>query len=146
VPSQFNSLGISFLYPENWTLDEEPAARGRGTVTIYSPGGAFFSVSVYPRGSNPIALAKQAVEAVQEEYSEVDVEEAQETVSGRDLVGFDLNFFCMDLTTTAKVRCLRGQRATYVVFCQAEDRDFERLANVFQAITVSLLGNLGPTA
>jgi hypothetical protein len=146
VPSQFNSLGISFLYPENWTLDEERTARGRGAVTIYSPGGAFFSVSVYPRGSDPIALAKQAVEAVQEEYTEVDVEEAQETVSGRDLVGYDLNFFCMDLTTTAKVRCLRGQRATYVVFYQAEDRDFERLANVFQAITVSLLGNLGPTA
>lgn len=146
MPSQFSSLGISFLYPENWTLDEERTARGRGAVTIYSPGGAFFSVSVYPRGSDPIALAKQAVEAVREEYTEVDVEEAQETVSGRDLVGYDLNFFCMDLTTTAKVRCLRGQRATYVVFCQAEDRDFERLANVFQAITVSLLGNLGPTA
>ena len=146
MPSEFKGLGISFLYPENWTLDEERTARGRGAVTIYSPGGAFLSISVYPRGSDPIALAKQAVEGVQEEYAEVDVEEAQETVSGRDLVGFDLNFFCMDLTTTAKVRCLRGRRATYVVFCQAEDRDFERLANVFQAITVSLLGNLGPTA
>lgn len=145
MPSQFKSLGISFLYPENWTLDEERTTRGCGAVTLYSPGGAFLSISVHPRGSDPIGLAKQAVDAVREEYAEVDVEEAKETVEGRDLTGYDLNFFCMDLTTTAKVRCLRAQRATYVFFYQAEDRDFERLASVFEAITVSLLGNLGPT-
>lgn len=144
MPNQFKNLGISFLYPDTWTLDEEPTTRGHGSVTIYSPSGAFLSISVYPRRTDPTILAKQAVDAVEQEYAEVDVEEARETVLGRDLVGYDLNFFCMDLTTTAKVRCLRAKRATYAVFSQAEDRDFERLARVFQAVTVSLLGNLGP--
>ena len=144
MPNHFDKLGISFLYPDNWTLDEEQTARGCGAVTIYSPSGAFLSISVHPPRTDPIALAKQAVDAVREEYAEVDVEEAQQTVSGRELVGYDLNFFCMDLITTARVRCLRARRATYAVFCQAEDRDFERLASVFDAVTVSLLGNLGP--
>ncbi len=144
MPNHFNKLGISFLYPDNWTLDEEQTARGRGEVTIYSPSGAFLSISIHSPRTDPITLATQAVDAVREEYAQVDVEEAQETVSGRDLVGYDLNFFCMDLVTTARVRCLHANRATYAVFCQAEDRDFERLACVFDAVTVSLLGSLGP--
>ncbi len=142
MPSEFKGMGISFLYPDNWDLDEEEADSGRGSVTIYSPSGAFLSIGIYPRLIDPMGLAREAVDGILEEYSKADVEEAQQTISGRDLVGFDLNFFCMDLTSTAKVRCLRTDAATYAVFCQAEDSDFERLARVFEAVTASLLGNL----
>jgi len=137
-------MGISFLYPDNWVLEDEQESKGdeEGSATVFSPTGAFLSVSVYPLAMDPFDLAEQAVEGIREEYGDVDVEVAEDRVAGRDLVGYDVNFFCMDLTSTAKVRCLRTRKATYAVFCQAEDTDFERLAAVFQAITVSLLGNL----
>lgn len=142
MPSQFKGWGISFQFPENWNLHEEENDGRYGSVTIYGPSGAFISVGVHPRGIPPLELARGAVDGILEEYGEVDVEEVEQTVRGRKLVGFDVSFFYMDFTNTATVRCLRTQAATYSVFCQAEDRDFERLAGVFEAVTASLLGSI----
>jgi len=68
----------------------------------------------------------------------------REVIAGHEMVGYDLSFFYMDLTNTALVRCLRSDRATYAVFCQAEDREFDEVRTVFQAITASLLSGLKP--
>jgi hypothetical protein len=142
MPGLFRSMGIAFQYPENWSLDEEDALEGQQSVTVYSPSGAFWSISIHPHRTDLAILANQALEAIKEEYGDTDVEEIQETVSGHDLMGYDMNFFALDLTSTAKVRCLRTGRAAYAVFCQAEDGEMERLDRVFAAITVSLLRSL----
>lgn len=142
MPAKFDKLGISFEYPDNWTLDEEDALAGRDSVTVYSPGGAFWSVAVHPGSADPAELAKAAVDAMKEEYPEVEAEETREALAGREMIGYDLNFYYLDLTNTARVRCLRMGRSTYAIFCQAEDREFERIELVFQAMTTSLLRRL----
>jgi len=142
VPAEFNKLDISFQYPDNWTLDENDALAGRRAVTVYSPGGAFWSVSVHPRWADPHKLAKAAVDAMQDEYKELEVEPARETIAGCDMTGFDLSFYYLDLISTACVRCIRTDQATYTVFCQAEDREFLQIQNVFRAMTISLMNNL----
>ncbi len=142
MPAVFNKLGIHFQYPENWTLDEQDAVSGQRSVTVYSPGGAFWCIAVHPRWTDPSRLAQKAVQAMREEYEGIEDEPAEENVAGWDLVGYDLNFFYLDLTNTAKVRCLRGDHATYSIFWQAEDREFEQLARVFDAITLSFLSHL----
>ncbi len=142
MPLKFEKLGISFQYPDNWTLDEEDALVGRRSVTVYSPGGAFWSVAAHPRSADPARLAKAAVEAMKQEYEGLEAQETRQALAGRELIGYDLNFYYLDLTNTAQIRCLRTQRTTYTVFCQAEDREFDRIELVFQAITASLLGGL----
>ncbi len=140
MPAEFNKLGISFQYPENWALDEE--ATGTNSVTVYSPGGAFWSISIHPRATDPELLAEAAVKAMREEYEDIDAEQTKETIAGRQLVGYDLNFFYLDLTNTATVRCIRTDQATYTVFYQAEDREFHRIHAVFRAMTASFLKSL----
>lgn len=142
MPGEYRKLGIAFQYPENWTLDEDDAVAGRNSVTVYSPGGAFWSVSVHPHGTDPQKLAKAAVKAMEEEYKELETEEAEETIAGHELTGYDLNFYYLDLTNTATVRCVLTPRATYAIFCQAEDREFEQIQQVFRAMTTSFLQNL----
>lgn len=144
MPVEFNKLGVAFQYPENWTLDEEDALSGRKSVTVYSPRGAFWSISVHPSSADPLRLAKAAVDAMKAEYAELEVEQTQETIAGRETVGYDLSFYYLDLTNTAWVRCIRTDRATYAVFCQGEDRDFNELEAVFRAMTTSFLQNLKP--
>jgi hypothetical protein len=144
MPAEFRRLGVAFQYPENWTLDVQDALAGRRAVTVYSPGGGFWAVSVHPRSANPHSLAKAAVKAMQEEYEDLENCEVSQLVSGHQLVGYDLNFFYLDLTNTALIRCIRTARATYAVFCQAEDREFDRVHAVFDAMTTSLLSNLPP--
>jgi hypothetical protein len=142
MPAHFSKLGISFQYPENWTLDEADALAGEKSVTVYSPGGGFWSVTVHPHMADPKKLAKAAAAVIQEEYEGTETEEAKDLVEGRELVGFNLNFFYLDLTNTASVRCLRTELATYVVFCQAEDHELEQMGPVFRAMTTSFVRNL----
>ena len=53
MPAEFNKLGIRFLYPENWTLDEQEALEGNRSVTVYSPGGAFWSIAMHEPNVDP---------------------------------------------------------------------------------------------
>jgi hypothetical protein len=142
MPARFDGLGISFQYPDNWTLDDTDARLGRRSVTVYSPGGAFWSVTVHPDSSEPARLAAAVVEAMKKEYGWLEAEEARETLAGHDLLGYDLAFYYLDLTNTALVRGLRVAQTTYTIFCQAEDREFERFQMVFRAMTMSLLNDL----
>jgi hypothetical protein len=142
MPAIFDRLGISFQYPENWTLDDADALLGRQSVTIYSPGGAFWSVAIHPGSADPAKLIAAVVDAMRQEYQGLEAEEIEESVAGQDLTGFDLAFYCLDLTNTAQVRGLRAGNATYTIYCQAEDREYERLKQVFQAISITLLNGL----
>jgi hypothetical protein len=135
----FDKLGIRFLYPENWKLDESEALAGNQLVSLYSPGGSFWSVMIHPPGTAPAKLAATALKAMRQQYAELDADEVHETVAGHELVGYDMNFYCLDLTNTAQVRSYRTAEAAYVVFCQADDREFAEIQEVFRAITVSLL-------
>jgi hypothetical protein len=80
---------------------------------------------------------------MREQYKELDSEAAEEEVAGRRLRGFDLNFYCLDLTNTAQVRTLETPDAIYLLLCQAEDHDWERDAPVFAAMTKSFVAGLG---
>jgi hypothetical protein len=142
MPARFDKLGISFQYPENWTLDDSDALLGRKSVTVYSPGGAFWSVAIHSGSSEPAKLAAAVVETMKKEYAGVEVDEAEEIVAGHALIGYDLAFYYLDLINTAIVRSLRIGTSTYTIYCQAEDREFDQLQMVFRAMTTSLLTGL----
>jgi hypothetical protein len=145
MPAKYDRYGLSFQYPENWTLDEEEMEElpeENHSATVYSPGGAFWTVTVHPRHSDPAKLAKAAVKAMKEEYEGVEVEDAREICLDRELVGHDFNFIYLDLINTAQFRGLQNSKATYTIFCQAEDREFAVIQKVFQAMTVSLLSGM----
>jgi hypothetical protein len=139
MPVKFDKMGIAFQYPDNWTLDEKDALAGEDSVTVYSPGGAFWSVAVRPRTASPEQLAQEAVDALRQEYSQLDAERVKDRVAGCDMVGYDLSFYFLDLIVTAEVRAWRTRLATYTIFCQAEDREFDQLRPVFDAMATSLI-------
>ena len=55
-------------------------------------------------------------------------------MAGQDLTGYDMNFYCLDLTNTAQVRTYSTPEAAYVIFCQAEDRELRQIEKIFQVI------------
>ena len=139
MPGFYDKLGIKFQYPENWTLDEGEALEGEQSVSVFSPGGAFWSVMVHPHSQAPQELVDTALQTMKQVYDELDAEAVEETMGNVDLVGYDLNFYCLDLTNTAVVRCGRTPQGTLLVFWQADDRELDEVEAVFRAITLSLL-------
>src|SRR5262252_9510938 len=101
MPALFDKLGIRFQYPENWKLEADDAAAGRQTVSVYSPGGAFWTVMIRRAGDDPERLAREALAAMQKEYEDLESEPASDEIAGTEMSGYDLNFICLDLTNTA---------------------------------------------
>ncbi len=160
MPAVFDRLGLCFEYPETWLLEEggqeddadeldEPggdaagaASRGADepiSVTVHSPGGAFWTVMKYRRGSDPRRYLEASVAAMREEYHDLDAAPAEESLQGHRLTGYDLNFVCLDLTNTTHIRGVKTLGSTLLIFCQADDREWERIEAVFRAMTTSLL-------
>jgi hypothetical protein len=139
MPAVFDKLGIHFLYPDNWTLDEDEELAGNNSVTVHHPGGAFWSVVLHDADADPAKLSAAALAALKAEYVDSEAEPVHEQYGKQSLSGYDMNFFCLDFTNTATIRCFHMPSATCLVLCQAEDREYEALAPVFRAITTSLL-------
>jgi hypothetical protein len=139
MPAVYEKLGVRFLYPDNWTLDEDEALHGNSSVTVQSPGGAFWSLVLHSASADPAELAATALRALKAEYQDSEAEPVSEQLNGRSISGYDLNFFYLDFTNTALIRAFRAAGASCLVLCQAEDREFEELALVFRAMTTSLL-------
>ena len=55
------------------------------------------------------------------------------------MIGYDIDFVCLDLTNTAQIRGFQTEQASYVLLWQSEDRDFPAVEPVFRAITKSLV-------
>jgi hypothetical protein len=140
MPAVFDRLGVRFQYPDNWTLDDSEASEEAPSVTVYSPdGGAFWSLVVHPGTVSIEDAAAAALDAMQNEYEQLDSEEVEDYVVGHPLVGYDLNFYCLDLTNTALIRSFADETNTYLILCEAEDREYAAVEPVFKAITHSLL-------
>ncbi|MCA9100416.1 MAG: hypothetical protein KDA63_04645 [Planctomycetales bacterium] len=143
MPKKYDEQGISFQYPDNWELEEEnDHESGVLSATVFSPGGAFWSVIRHPQMTEPEEAVLQAVDALSAEYDSVERHAAQETVGDVTLDGYDLGFIYLDLTNTVRVRGFRGPDATIVLYTQAEDRELAKHAAVFAAMTQSLVDSL----
>ena len=143
---RFERMGLVFDYPDDWALeldaDGGSEAGGSPAVTLLSPGGGFWSVSRHEGDGNARLLAEAVVAQMRSEYQDIDIEAASDSIGGHLLPGFDFNFYCLDLTNTASVRTLQASGSLHVVFCQADDGEWDRVATVFAAMTTSLVRGL----
>jgi len=139
---KFHRDEVQFDYPDNWTVEADSSPEAGLQVSVSAPDGAFWSLSRQPAGSDPVPLADATVTQLRADYPDLESEPATETVFGQRLTGADINFSCLDLTNTAAFRCLELPTACYVIFCQAEDRDWQQLHHVFKAMTASLVRGL----
>jgi hypothetical protein len=101
-----------------------------------------FTAGTQRPASSSTSFVNATVLIAMHDARDIDVEPASDTISGQTLPGHDFNFYCLDLTNTAAVRTFSTSSAVHVVFCQAEDREWDRVAPVFAAMTTSLVRGL----
>ena len=141
MPGVYDKFGVKFLYPDNWQIVEEEGNDWPKTVTVQSPDGAFLSLYIYEWGVNLRDLVREAVEAMKQEYEDIEAEEILQPTDGSDY-GYNLDFYCLDLVITAQIRGALVPGKALVWQCQAENREFDKCELVFRAITTSLLGKM----
>ncbi|MDO5553444.1 MAG: hypothetical protein Q4G68_06745 [Planctomycetia bacterium] len=144
---EYNKDGIYFAYPNSWVVEEVPYKEDSYAIVVTSPDASFWSVSVFPAGTDPNAAAVDVLEALAGEYKGLETSPVRKFVGERILVGYEMNFFYLDLTSTATVLAFEEEDHTYVLFTQTCDRmavTDENLSaeDVFEAMTYTLLERL----
>ncbi|MEZ6135878.1 MAG: hypothetical protein R3C53_13305 [Pirellulaceae bacterium] len=136
MPETYDGLGISFLYPETWKLYEDEEA---GTVSLETPSGSFITITAC--ADLPAAL-KQAQQAMQAEYEEVEQELIETEIAERTLRGVAQRFVYLDLIVTSRLLGIDVDDNRFLVQIQGEDRELEEQQRVFDAILTSLIQSL----
>jgi hypothetical protein len=133
----FNEDGVSFRYPENWTLEREGAEHG-WTVSLQSPDTAFAIISCDEEMPEPEEVAAVALELLQADFPDLDAEPCIDTLAGQMAVGHNIQFFSLDLTNTCWTRSFYSDAGTILVMCQTTDLDLEKYEPALRAICASL--------
>jgi len=139
---RFRRAGMSFDYPDDWRLEIDDEVHIGPGVTVFSPDGGLWTVVLGDEAVDPRDQIEAVVAQLRRDYGDVEVEEAADEIEGWPLAGLDFHFISFDLTVTAAVRVLAAGPATYVVFCQADDEEWDRVSPVFTAMTTSLVRGL----
>ena len=137
MAEQFEHDGIRFSYPENWRLEREDTDSG-WTVLLQSPGTAFFLLSLDEGGPDSDAMARTALDALREDYPDLEADECVESLAGQPAVGHDIQFTSLDLTNTCWTRGFYCADGTVLVLCQLNDLELQTTGPVLRAICASL--------
>ena len=108
----FRKFDLRVPYPENWVVEEGLSPHLPDSVSIQSPGGAFWSVSIHDASTDTNELVSVVLNAIRAEYDEVEVEAVRQVLDENDLYGFDLSFYCLDSGDSGSVEdvfCGRSQ-------------------------------------
>jgi hypothetical protein len=137
MAARFDENGVTFLYPENWQLEREDHEAG-WSVSVLSPETAFLTVSYHENVPEFGRLADSALEALRDDYPDLESEPATDTLAGQPAVGHNVRFFSFDLTNTAWVRGIPCESGSLLVLCQVTDLELDRNEPVLRAICKSL--------
>jgi hypothetical protein len=137
MAERFEKNGICFLYPENWRLEREETETG-WTVLLQSPDTAFFLLSLDEDGPDSEHVANTALEALREDYDDLEADECVDSLAGQPAVGHDIRFTSLDLTNTCWTRSFYCADGTVLVMCQLNDLELEQHEPVLRAICASL--------
>jgi hypothetical protein len=134
----FESHGVHFEYPAAWPIEVSEDGEAI-TVEVQDPSGlAFALVRTDPSRPDPARVADEVLEAMREEYPDLDADPALEHIEGYRATGHDVEFFALDVTNAATIRCFRTPRRTVLIFGQWSDLADEDLAELVRAVFQSV--------
>ncbi|SFH87515.1 hypothetical protein [Planctomicrobium piriforme] len=132
----YQGQGVSFRYPANWELAEEP--REDALTLSVSEGAAFWSITILRRRPRAERVVKEAIQAFREEYDDLDEYPAAATLVGETAVGRNLEFVALELINCVFMRALETGGRTLFVLAQVTDHERDEYEPVFDAISESL--------
>ena len=134
----YEGYGVRFAYPGDWELEETDEGEA-ATIEVQSPGGlAFALVRSDESCPDPASVSDEVLDAMREEYPDLDAAPAMETIDGHHATGYDVEFFSLDLTNGAGIRAFRTPERTVLVFGQWSDIGSEDFPDMIRGVIRSV--------
>lgn len=138
----FEQYGLRIQYPENWTLEENQVDSNSLEVQLAAPSGAFWSLLVFDGNKDAVQLMQECLGNIEDQYESMESNSISEHIGGFEALGHDTFFFYLDLLIANRMRCFTQGDFHFLIIWQAENREFDKLEPVFQAITIGFLAGL----
>jgi hypothetical protein len=134
----YDDDGVCFQYPSDWVLEVTEDGPVTSVDVQHPEGIAFLLVRTDLSCPEPAEVADSVLEAMREEYPDLDARPVVETLHQYSATGHDVEFFSLDISNAASIRCFRTPRRTVLVFGQWSELGEENLADsvgeVFRSI------------
>ncbi|MBL8824364.1 MAG: hypothetical protein JNJ77_17385 [Planctomycetia bacterium] len=128
---------LQFQYPENWQVERQDTEEG-WTVSVQSPGTAFLLISFYTERPEVQDILQTALQAMQQDYPELEAEPVSEKWNHHATKGYDITFFSLDTVNQCQLRALRTAKASILILSQHSTFDSATHIAVLDAIRVSM--------
>jgi hypothetical protein len=138
MPASFESFGIRFLYPENWTPLHRADTEQSDGVTLELPSGGFFSIERERDGQLFNQLIEEIAESFEKDYGEVEREVIPAKASSGIQQSVEFRFYYLDLLIISRILDVDVRGTSFIIQIQAESRDFDQNEKVFDAILQQL--------
>lgn len=133
----YTGHGLVFHYPTDWTLSED-ASDGVATVSLQTPGAAFWSLTVFADRPAAEDVLGAVLAAYRDDYPELDIYGVSTTICQLPAEACDLDFVCFDLVSSAALRSFETLTRTFLIVYQGQDREIEQFRADFERIISSL--------
>jgi hypothetical protein len=141
----YDGNGIFFIYPDNWTLEENEPQANNGSIQLSNGDGAFWLLQKYPLGTNPDDIAESVMNMMRAEYEDIEVERFDRVQFDKNITGYEITFFYLDLMNQAQIHCFEQDGEIYAVFWQTGNQLIIQIGEeipmdrVLEAVTLSFL-------
>lgn len=145
MTQRYSNNGVNFRYPDGWEIEEADTGDGP-SVSVFPTeddpiGAGYWSLARIPieDGLTPQDVANEVVQALVDEYEDVDVYDPEDDEIGPyPTVGFDVDFLCLELSNSVRIRTFSALGDVILVMFQYCDVDADLLQSAFVDITNSL--------
>jgi hypothetical protein len=134
----YEDHGVRFEYPSDWAV-EVTEDGPETTIDVQHPEGLGFAlVRADESRPDPASLADEALQAMRDEYPDLEAVPVIETLGDHCATGHDVEFFSLDFANAAKIRCFRTPRRTVLVFGQWSDLGADNLPDQVRSLIGSI--------
>ncbi len=142
MSGNYSKYGVSFLYPENWTLEDSGGGELPFEIWLESPDGGLLSLTFFDPEADSEEVLREYLAGLQEQYEDIELTPGEDCAGGVKGVGNNALFYCLDFLVSCKLRVYATPKYLVAVVEQAETREFDRISQVFLAIKTQLLEGL----
>ena len=143
MTATYQKNDLTFLYPENWALSDNPDEALPRAITLESPGGYIvWAVHLHPPERDVDELIDETVDALRETYEDLELSTDELEFDRWDGKAWQALFFCLDFLVRIRLQVYQTPNYTLLFWYQCEDRDFDQQKLVFHAISTSLMQSL----
>ncbi len=135
--TRYEGHGVTFEFPDIWELTEDVEDKDV-LLTIRADSVSFWALRILSERPRADEVIQACVDAVQDEYEDVEVLESRGMLAALPASCRELGFTCFELLNSVSFTCVRATEMTLLAWWQGTDHELTEIRVIFERMTQSV--------